>query len=232
MLLEVARVAGARRDGLRLNGAALGLLLQELSALLEAGLVLIEALEARDKAGQAIGRCKGVGTIAADPIPGATVVAGDAGAAGGVPELLVATVASSEGSGQLPAALKRYQYYEQRVATLRKRVTGALVYPAVVLSVGGGILLFMLFFVIPASPWCSNRCANCRPPRPPCCGGRGWQSHGGLLGAGWPEACSRWRRRCARAGPSRAAGAVVDAARCAMSPNCSCWRASTAAPAC
>ena len=53
MLLEVARVAGARRDGLRLNGAALGLLLQELSALLEAGLVLIEALEAlRDKAGQ------------------------------------------------------------------------------------------------------------------------------------------------------------------------------------
>ena len=52
MLLEVARVAGARRDGLRLNGAALGLLLQELSALLEAGLVLIEALEAlRDKAG-------------------------------------------------------------------------------------------------------------------------------------------------------------------------------------
>lgn len=187
MLLEVARVAGARRDGLRLNGAALGLLLQELSALLEAGLVLIEALEAlRDKAGQGNRPLQGVLEQLLQTLYQGQPLSRAMQAQPAVfPELLVATVASSEGSGQLPAALKRYQYYEQRVATLRKRVTGALVYPAVVLSVGGGILLFMLFFVIPRFAVVFESLREL----PATAAAMLWwarlvQSHGGLLGAG------------------------------------------------
>ena len=37
------------------------------------------------------------------------------------PELLVATVASAEGSG-LPQALRRYQHYELRIENIRKKV--------------------------------------------------------------------------------------------------------------
>ena len=65
------------------------------------------------------------------------------------PELLVATVASAEGSGQLPQALRRYQHYELRIENIRKKVVGALLYPAAVVAVGFGVLMFMLFFVIP-----------------------------------------------------------------------------------
>ncbi|MDP5008305.1 MAG: type II secretion system F family protein, partial [Glaciimonas sp.] len=65
------------------------------------------------------------------------------------PALLVAMVASSEGSGQLPMALQRFQHYELRVEQVRKQIIGALIYPAVVMSVGMAIMLFMLFFVIP-----------------------------------------------------------------------------------
>ena len=64
------------------------------------------------------------------------------------PELLVATVASVEGSG-LPQALRRYQHYELRIENIRKKVVGALLYPAAVVAVGFGVLMFMLFFVIP-----------------------------------------------------------------------------------
>ena len=59
--------------------------------------------------------------------------------------LLVATVASAEGSGQLPQALRRYQHYELRIENIRKKVVGALLYPAAVVAVGFGVLMFMLF---------------------------------------------------------------------------------------
>ena len=61
----------------------------------------------------------------------------------------MATVASAEGSGQLPQALRRYQHYELRIENIRKKVVGALLYPAAVVAVGFGVLMFMLFFVIP-----------------------------------------------------------------------------------
>jgi len=65
------------------------------------------------------------------------------------PSLLIATVASSEHSGQLAIALRRYHHFEAHLETVKKRVSGALMYPLVVLSVGALILLFLLFFVIP-----------------------------------------------------------------------------------
>ena len=142
-----ARIAGAAGKRRRIS---LGLLLQELSALLEAGLALIEALEAlSDKAGAG---SRQVQAVLADLLRSCTrgnPVEGHAGAAGRIPRLLVATVASAEGSGQLPQALRRYQHYELRIENIRKKVVGALLYPAAVVAVGFGVLMFMLFFVIP-----------------------------------------------------------------------------------
>ncbi|MFG0231912.1 type II secretion system F family protein [Achromobacter sp. 413638] len=143
-----ARIAGAAGKRRRIS---LGLLLQELSALLEAGLALIEALEAlSDKAGAG---SRQVQAVLADllkelyqgqPLSKAMQAQPDV-----FPELLVATVASAEGSGQLPQALRRYQHYELRIENIRKKVVGALLYPAAVVAVGFGVLMFMLFFVIP-----------------------------------------------------------------------------------
>ncbi|WP_176039854.1 type II secretion system F family protein [Burkholderia stabilis] len=148
VVLEIrrARLGGRKRA----PKFALALFLQELSTLLDAGLVLIEALEAlrdRNDAGRAskhvIDRILSV-MVQGQPLSVALSRQPDI-----FPELLVATIASSEGSGQLPVVLKRYQQYEIRIEQIRKRVVGALIYPAVVIGVGFAILLFMAFFVIP-----------------------------------------------------------------------------------
>lgn len=127
---------------------ALGIFVQELCVLLDAGLVLVEAMEAlRDKA-SGTARQVVTGLLQAMyqgvPFSGAMMRQPEV-----FPPLLVATAASSEHSGQLAVALRRYRLYESRLDTIRARVRGAMMYPAVVVSVGVLILLFMLFFVVP-----------------------------------------------------------------------------------
>ncbi|TAM03566.1 MAG: type II secretion system F family protein [Paraburkholderia sp.] len=129
---------------------ALTLFLQELSTLLDAGLVLIEALEAlRDKAGADRGSKPVLDRVVAVMVEGQPFSKALAKQPDVFPALLVATIESAEGSGQLPVVLKRYLQYETRIAQIRKRVTGALVYPALVIGIGCAILMFMAFFVIP-----------------------------------------------------------------------------------
>jgi len=152
MVLTIKRVATVRgRSGRGKKGFSLGLLLQELSTLLEAGLALIEALEAlSDKAGQGNKALQATLTgMLRSLYQGLPLSKAMEAQPSVFPALLVATVASAEGSGQLPMVLKRYQYYELRIENIRKKVVGALVYPMVVIGVGFGILLFMLFFVVP-----------------------------------------------------------------------------------
>lgn len=150
-----AVVLGVRRKGgfgrcTRAPKFALGLFLQELSTLLDAGLVLIEALEAlREQAGGEKEAGGILGKLLAEMYQGRPLSRALAAQPRVFPPLLVATVESSEGSGQLPMALQRFQHYELRIEQIRKRITGALLYPGVVMSVGALILLFMAFMVIP-----------------------------------------------------------------------------------
>ncbi|MFC5430811.1 type II secretion system F family protein [Paraburkholderia denitrificans] len=149
IVLKVGRRArfGARRKA---PAFALTLFLQELSTLLDAGLVLIEALEAlRDKAGADRGSKPVLDRVVAVMVEGQPFSKALAKQPDVFPALLVATIESAEGSGQLPVVLKRYLQYETRIAQIRKRVTGALVYPALVIGIGCAILMFMAFFVIP-----------------------------------------------------------------------------------
>jgi general secretion pathway protein F len=149
VVLGVARKGGRGRRK-RAPKFALGLFLQELSTLLEAGLVLIEALEAlRDKAGKEKGTSEILGKLLALMYEGQPFSKALAAQPSVFPPLLVSTVESSEGSGQLPVALQRFQHYEIRIEQIKKRITGALVYPCVVMSVGAVILFFMAFLVIP-----------------------------------------------------------------------------------
>lgn len=128
---------------------ALGLFIQELVVLLDAGLVLVEAVETlRDKAPPGINR-QVMSDLLASMYEGNSLSKAMQLKPQTFPELLVATVASSEHSGQLAVALRRYHHFEAHLETVKKRVSGALMYPLVVLSVGALILLFLLFFVIP-----------------------------------------------------------------------------------
>lgn len=65
------------------------------------------------------------------------------------PVLLIASVKSSEYSGQLPQALRWFHQYEVQIASLKKKVWSKLMYPLIVVAVGTLILGFLVVFVIP-----------------------------------------------------------------------------------
>lgn len=69
------------------------------------------------------------------------------------PELLplffVASVRAAETTGQLPEALERFVVYQSRVDALKARLVQSLLYPAVVLTVGTLVVLFLMLYVVP-----------------------------------------------------------------------------------
>ncbi len=65
------------------------------------------------------------------------------------PELLVALVRSSELTSDLPQSLTRYLEHEQRASEVRHRLVSTSIYPILLTGVGGLVLAFLLFFVMP-----------------------------------------------------------------------------------
>lgn len=65
------------------------------------------------------------------------------------PEVLVASVTASERTSTLSAALEDYLRYDEMLSGLRRKIVSAAIYPAVVVSLGVLITLFLLVFVIP-----------------------------------------------------------------------------------
>jgi general secretion pathway protein F len=63
--------------------------------------------------------------------------------------LYVATVRASERTSDLAPALTRYVAYAGQVAAIRKRVVNASIYPALLITVGGMVSLFLLLYVVP-----------------------------------------------------------------------------------
>jgi general secretion pathway protein F len=130
------------------GGFSVPLFAQELLALLEAGLGLVETVallahKARHPEAQHIlqelQRRIGEGrsfSQALEAIPA-------------FPPLFVATVRASERSGHLTDALRRYLAYQHQLSALRDKVLAASIYPLLLLGVGGLVVLFLLAYVVP-----------------------------------------------------------------------------------
>ena len=65
------------------------------------------------------------------------------------PRLFVGIVRSSEHTGILPKALTRYIDYHTRLNALRNKAISAAIYPALLLTVGAAVALFMGGYVVP-----------------------------------------------------------------------------------
>lgn len=61
----------------------------------------------------------------------------------------VATIRASERTGSLIEALERYVKYQEQSDVIKKRVVSASVYPVLLLTVGGVVSLFLMFYVVP-----------------------------------------------------------------------------------
>lgn len=68
---------------------------------------------------------------------------------GRFPPLLVATVSASEQTGDLSTSLQRYAAHQLTIKSLKDRVVGAAVYPALLLGVGMLVVLFLMTVVVP-----------------------------------------------------------------------------------
>jgi general secretion pathway protein F len=122
---------------------------QELLALLEAGLSIIEALDTladRERSSETRGVLAQLATRLRE---GKRF----SGALEFLPEafsgLFVGIVRSAEQTGDLPEALARYIDYRTRLDALRSKVVSAAIYPSLLLIVGAAVTLFLGGYVVP-----------------------------------------------------------------------------------
>ena len=143
------------RRGLRLpwqRGAErfpLALFSQELRVLISAGLPLVEAIETlAEKERRTDFRTILERLVAVlrqgQPLSAALQEFPEAFSA-----LYVATVKAAERTSDLAPALARFVAYAGQLEAIKKRVVNALIYPALLISVGGLVSLFLLFYVVP-----------------------------------------------------------------------------------
>src|SRR5688572_7851445 len=121
----------------------------ELMTLLEAGLNLVEALQALMEK-EARSECQAVlsGIVAAirrgEPVSQAV-----AHYPQHFPPLYVATLKAAEQTGDVAEALSRYIAYQEELDRVRKKVVAATIYPAVLSVVGTLVLSCLVFYVVP-----------------------------------------------------------------------------------
>lgn len=123
----------------------LALWCSELRTLLQAGLSVVEALDALSAAA-------GAGSVYEAllvRLREGKALSGAMQDAGGFPPLLVASVRAGERTSDLTHALDAYLRFDGMVGGLRRKVTSAALYPALVVGLGAAISVFLLLVVIP-----------------------------------------------------------------------------------
>jgi general secretion pathway protein F len=127
----------------------LALFTQELLALLQAGLTLVEAIEALSEK-ESHGSTRLVLEHVSERLrQGRTLSQAMQELPHAFPPLYIATVRATERTGDLPDALRRYAAYESQLELVRKKVVSASIYPLLLIVVGLLVLLFLLGYVVP-----------------------------------------------------------------------------------
>jgi general secretion pathway protein F len=130
-------------------GFPLVLFSQELVALLEAGLSLVEALEALTEKEEQPDVKKTLTQIISSLYEGHTLSYALEQLPKDFPALYVATVRSSERTGALAEVLSRYIVYQSQMEGVRQKVVTSSIYPIILAIVGMLVMLFLMVFVVP-----------------------------------------------------------------------------------
>ncbi|HEU4851511.1 MAG TPA: type II secretion system F family protein [Telluria sp.] len=150
--LFVSQVAPLRSGALgRVRAGRLSLVLfsQELLALLNAGLSVVESLDALLEK-ESNPSTRGVLERLLDGLrDGKRFSAVLAAQPGLFPPLYVGIVRAAEGTSDLPRSLARYIDYQQRIDLVRSKIVSASIYPVILLMVGAGVSLFLIGYVVP-----------------------------------------------------------------------------------
>jgi general secretion pathway protein F len=121
----------------------------ELVSLLDAGLNLVEALQTlAEKERRAEGQ-QVLSQILAAIHRGEPLSQAIAGLPGHFSPLYVATIKAAERSGNVREALGRYIAYQEEIDRVKKKIVSASIYPMILMGVGGLVLAFLMFYVVP-----------------------------------------------------------------------------------
>ena len=122
---------------------------QQLSALLRAGIPILQAVTMLRKRSQS----GGLRTILADveeKIRGGMALSQAFAAQGPTfPRIYTASILAGERSGALDEVLNRYVAYMRRSVGLRRKIRGALAYPVLLLLTSFGMVAFLTIYVVP-----------------------------------------------------------------------------------
>jgi type IV pilus assembly protein PilC len=122
---------------------------QELSALLKAGLPVLQSLDIllERRKNQAFKRAL---TDVRERVKAGESLSDAFQAQGEMfPSLYAASLASGERSGELPTVLTRFIAYSQNILAVRKKVVSALVYPMILIGLSLALVALMVFYIIP-----------------------------------------------------------------------------------
>lgn len=122
---------------------------QELLALLEAGLSLLEAIETLAEKEQQTEAGKVLAALIRMLKEGQHLSLAMQSFPAVFPALYVATIRASERTGDMQEALQRYLAYQAQIDAVRKKIVNASIYPALLFVVGGLVTLFLMAYVVP-----------------------------------------------------------------------------------
>lgn len=122
---------------------------QELLALLDAGLALVESLETLAEKELRPEVKKPLGQIVASLYEGHPLSYALRQSEANFPPLYVAAVRASERTGALPEVLARYVTYQTQMDGVRQQVVSASIYPMLLAGIGGLVMLFLMLYVVP-----------------------------------------------------------------------------------
>ncbi len=123
---------------------------QELVALLQAGLSLIEVLETLAEKEEQAEVKKTLKQIISSLYEGHNFSYALEQLPNDFPVLYVATVRSSEKTGSLPEVLSRYVVYQSQMEGIKRKVITSSIYPILLAVVGTLVVLFLMVFVVPS----------------------------------------------------------------------------------
>jgi general secretion pathway protein F len=122
---------------------------QELLALLTAGLGIVESTEALCEKETDAARRQVFEKLLHDLRSGKRFSVALQEQEAVFPVLYIGVVRAAEGTSDLPQALQRYVDYQKRLEAVRSKVVSASIYPAILISVGLLVSLFLMVYVVP-----------------------------------------------------------------------------------
>ncbi len=122
---------------------------QELAALIKAGLPIIASLEILTERRKNQAFKKALMDVRDKVRGGASLSEAFQGQGEMFPAIYSATLASGERSGEIASVLLRYITYQKTILALKRKVTTALIYPAILFVLMMGLIAILITWVVP-----------------------------------------------------------------------------------